>query len=170
MIFDTANGRADQRLCLGCLAGRLRAYPPNIQNRARDFQETEIMSTTGEGLTEEEMDALIAEKEWPAYYLMMKDCRKDKCDQCPGVRQPTSHIDPHPTVCLCECHPDPDGSIAERRAYIAGYAAPADDEEDFIFDDTDDDEEELIDWDDSDDEELIDWDEGDWEDDEDFDF
>lgn len=165
MILDTMNGRTDLRLCLGCVAGRLRAYPPNSPNVPRDFQETEIMNEkTGGSISEEEMEGLIAEHEWPAYYLSMKDCRPEdltKHRKCPGVRQPTSHIDPHPTICICSCHPDPDGVLKQYRERISGVKDdPMEDDEDFVFDDTDD--EELI-WTDDDEDDLV------WEDD-DFDF
>lgn len=61
----------------------------------------------GGSIDEEEMDALIAAHDWTPYRLEMKDCRdgKDRHHLCPGRRQPTNHIDPHPTVCICECHP-----------------------------------------------------------------
>lgn len=64
----------------------------------------------GGGLTEEEMAELIESKTWPPYRLEMEHCREGKASpngkhaRCPGRRQPTNHIDPHPTICTCECH------------------------------------------------------------------
>ena len=59
----------------------------------------------GGGLSEEEMDELIASHDWATYRLEMKECRGGRHERCEGWRQPTNHIDPNATECICDCHP-----------------------------------------------------------------
>lgn len=58
----------------------------------------------GGGLSEEEMDEVIASHDWGTYRLEMKECRGGRHGQCEGWRQPTNHIDPNATECICDCH------------------------------------------------------------------
>ena len=82
------------------------------QTETEDEMSRKMKERIGSAPSEEEMEDLIASKDWPPYYMTSLECSGRKKgrdhDDCPEVRQPTNHIDPHPTICVCECHEDPE--------------------------------------------------------------
>lgn len=110
-------------------------------------------TTSDPVIPEDEMEEIIASKDWPPYYMESLNCRKEKHGKCTVVRQPTNHIDPHPTICTCECHDDERPELAEVRRLQTGVAV----EDEFVFGDDDEDEilEDDFDFDDDDDDELV---------------
>lgn len=149
---------------------RVRVRPVRDRETTRDDErrgrerpyargEDEMTGKIGNGLTEEEMAEVIESRDWPAYELTMEYCRAGKAhpngrhSACPGTRQPTNHIDPHPTVCNCECHPwneevewdDEPETIADLEVKLVREAAKVaemiNEDDDIAWDD-----EEEMDW------------------------